>query len=142
MLTSLSLFCAVVAAAYSMTSSVGSPDLYLPIFRFDGSQSEFCYPDYPSSQNDNTCVQILNENAPVFYEVDSCNGETVYTYWLWYGWQRMCIGVFDDGHGNDWEQVSVYVDSKNAEVLRVIFYQHKGYYTRGHENLNRKVTDQ
>ena len=117
---------ALVATAYS------NPDRYIPIFRFDRSQSEFCYPDYPSSQNDNRCVKNLDQNAPVFYEVDTCNGQTVYTYWLWYGWQRPCIRFFDDGHGNDWEHVSVYVNPKTKKVAQVVFYQHRGYYTRGY----------
>ena len=124
MLIILSLF-ALVSVAYS------NPSRYLPVFRFDGSQSEFCYPDYPTSQNNNRCVKTLNRNAPVFYEIDTCNGQTVYTYWLWYGWQRPCIRVFDDGHGNDWERVSVHVNSRDQKITQVVFYQHRGYYTRG-----------
>ena len=123
--TFLSVF-ALVATAYS------NPERYLPIFKFDPSQSEFCYPDYPSSQNDNRCVKNLNQNAPVFCEVDTCNGQTVYTYWLWYGWQRPCIRHFDKGHGNDWERISVYVNPKTKKLAQVVFYQHSGYYTRGY----------
>ena len=119
---------AIMGAVYSAPSV--DENRYLPIFRFDGSQRDFCYPDFPSSQNDNKCVNSLNQNAPVFYEVDTCDGQTVYTYWLWYGWQRPCIGVFDDGHGNDWEHVSVYINPSNGQVSKVIFYQHKGFYTR------------
>ena len=122
----VSVFALVATPAYS------SPDRYLPIFRFDRDQRNFCYPDYPTSQNDNRCVNDLNPNAPVFYEVDTCgNGQTVYTYWLWYGWQRPCIRFFDDGHGNDWEHISVYVNPDTKKVTQVVFYQHAGWYTRG-----------
>ena len=58
---------AIMGAVYSAPSV--DENRYLPIFRFDGSQRDFCYPDFPSSQNDNKCVNSLNQNAPVFYEV-------------------------------------------------------------------------
>ena len=103
---------------------------YLPIFKFDGSQSEYCYPDWPSSQNDNRCLTYLNRNAPVFCQVDTCEGYTVYTFWLWYGQQKEYIIFFDDGHGNDWEHVSVYVNKNNGQVAKVVFHQHDGHYTR------------
>lgn len=105
---------------------------YLPIFRFDGSASEYCYPDWPSSQNDGRCVTSLNQNAPVFYQVNTCDGQMVYTYWLWYGLQRPCITPFDEGHGDDWEHVSVYVNPgiSNGQVSKVVFHQHSGHYTR------------
>ena len=102
---------------------------YIPIYKFDGASSEYCYPDWPSSQNDNQCVTNFNPNAPVFYEVETCNGQTVYTYWLWYGLQKPCI--FNQGtHGNDWEHVSVYVNPSNGLVSKVVYHQHGGHYTR------------
>ena len=58
----------------------------------------------------------------------TCDGYTVYTYWLWYGKQKPCISYFDSGHGNDWERVSVYV--KQKRVKKVVFHQHSGHYTR------------
>ena len=103
---------------------------YLPIYKFDGASSKYCYPDTPSSQNDNKCVKTLNSNAPVYYEVDTCDGQTVYTYWLWYGKQKPCIAIFDSGHGNDWEHVSVYVNPSDGKVSKVVFHQHGGHYTR------------
>ena len=102
---------------------------YIPIYKFDGASSEYCYPDWPSSHNDNNCVTTFNSTAPVFYEVDTCDGQTVYTYWLWYGLQKPCI--FNQGtHGNDWEHVSVYVNPSNGLVSKVVFHQHGGHYTR------------
>ena len=106
-----------------------NPNNYIPIFKFDGASSDYCYPDWPSSQNDNGCVTSLNPNAPVFYEVDTCDGQTVYTYWLWYGLQKPCI--FNQGtHGDDWEHVSVYVNPSNGQVSKVVYHQHGGHYTR------------
>ena len=102
---------------------------YIPIYKFDGASSDYCYPDRPSSQHDNQCVTTFNPNVPVFYEVDTCNGQTVYTYWLWYGFQQPCI--FNQGtHGNDWEHVSVYVNPSNGLASKVVFHQHNGHYTR------------
>ena len=108
---------------------MGDESSYVPIFKFDGSASEYCFPDTPSAANDNQCVESLDENAPVYYRVDTCNGQTVYTYYLWYGTQMPCIKYFDEGHGNDWEHVSVYVDSSST-VSKVVFHQHGGHYTR------------
>ena len=88
--TFLSVF-ALVATAYS------NPEQYLPIFKFDRSQSEFCYPDYPSSQNNSRCVKNLNQNAPVFYEVDTCNGQTVYTYWLGMAGKDLVYAILTKG---------------------------------------------
>lgn len=102
---------------------------YIPIYKFDGASSEYCYPDWPSAQNDNKCVKSLNANAPVFYEVDTCDGQTVYSYWLWYGLQKPCL--FNEGtHGDDWEHVSVYVNPSNGLVSKVVYHQHGGHYTR------------
>ena len=102
---------------------------YIPIYRFDGSASEYCYPDWPSVDNDYTCVKNLNPNAPVFYQVSTCDGQTVYTYWLWYGLQKPCI--FNQGtHGDDWEHVSVYVNPSDGLVSKVVYHQHGGHYTR------------
>ena len=111
--------------AYIMTDQSN----YIPIFKLDGSSSEYCYPDWPSSQNDNQCVTSFNPNAPVFYEVDTCNGQTVYTYWLWYGLQKPCI-LNQGTHGDDWEHVSVYVNPSNGLVTKVVYHQHSGHYTR------------
>ena len=72
----------------------------------------------------------LNPNSQVFYQFDYCDGFTVYTHWLWYGRQEKCIDVFDDGHGNDWERISVYVNRSNGQVAKVVFHQHDGHYTR------------
>ena len=103
---------------------------YLPIYKFD--RANRCYPDWPSSQNDNKCLDHLNPNSPVFCQLDYCEGFTVYTYWLWYGRQEKCIDVFDDGHGNDWERISIYVNRNNRQVAKVaiVFHQHDGHYTR------------
>ena len=109
---------------------MSGPSTYLPIFKFDRAADDNCYPDQPSSENDNKCVQTLNKHAPVYYEVDTCEGQTVYSYWLWYGLQKPCIAVFDEGHGNDWEHVSVYVNPSNGQVNKVVFHQHGGHYTR------------
>ena len=104
---------------------------YVPVYKFDNSSSEYCYPDSPSSENDFVCVTTLNPNAPVFYEVDNCDGLMVYTYWLWYGRQKTCIvDAVYSGHGNDWEDVSVYVNPRNGKVVKVVYHQHNGYYTR------------
>ena len=108
--------------------SLGDANLYRPIYKFDGSSSSYCYPDYPSSKNDGRCITHLNQKAPVYVQVNKCSGYTVYTYWLWYGKQKPCIAVFDKGHGNDWERVSVYV--KQSSVKKVLFHQHGGHYTR------------
>ena len=109
---------------------------YIPIYKFDGSASEYCYPDWPSAERDCTdrdpdcdCMTSLDPNAPVFYQVSTCDGQTVYTYWLWYGLQKPCI--FDEGrHGNDWEHVSVYVNPSDGLVSKVVYHQHGGHYTR------------
>ena len=117
-------------ASEDMVQIMSAPSTYLPIFKFDLAESKYCYPDQPSSQNDNRCVKTLNPNAPVFYEEDKCDGQTVYSYWLWYGLQKPCIKLFDKGHGNDWEHVSVYVNPSNGQVSKVVFHQHGGHYTR------------
>ena len=100
---------------------------YLPIFKFDRAGE--CYPDWPSQENDNTCVINLNVDGPVFVQQDTCGAYTVYTYWLWYGKQEACIEYFDEGHGNDWEHVSVFVNS-DGTVASIVFHQHSGHYTR------------
>jgi hypothetical protein len=55
-----------------------------------------------------------------------------YTYWLWYGFHEKCIDVFDDGHCNDWEHISVYANRNNGQVAMIVFHQHDGHYTRRH----------
>ena len=112
---------------------------YVPIYKFDGSSSDYCYPDWPSSENDYVCVNTLNPNAPVFFEVDTCDGLTVYTYWLWYGRQKTCIiDAIYGGHGNDWEDVSVHVNPNDGKVVKVVYHQHNGYYTRRHGTYEAK----
>ena len=113
-----------------------NPSNYIPIYRFDGASGGFCYPDYPSSQNDGKC-KGKNEGAPVFYQEETCGGQTVYTYWLWYGWQKPCIGN-TGSHGNDWEHISVYVNPSNGQVSKVVFYQHTGHYTRRRDEFERR----
>ena len=113
-----------------------NPNDYTPIYRFDGASGSYCYPDYPSSQNDGKC-KGLNKGAPVFYQEETCGDQTVYTYWLWYGWQKPCIGN-TGSHGNDWEHVSVYVNPSNRQVSKVVFYQHTGRYTRRRGTFERK----
>ena len=100
---------------------------YLPIYKFDRGGE--CYPDWPSQENDNTCVKNLNADGPVFVRQETCGAYTVYSYWLWYGKQKPCIDFFDEGHGNDWEHVSVHVNS-DGTVASVVFHQHNGHYTR------------
>ena len=119
-----------VAADFAPLVQVGVSNeyRYLPIFKFDGSAQDYCYPGWPSKQNDEKCNKNFDPSAPVFFQLDYCDGYTIYTYWLWYGLQRACI--FNAGrHGNDWEHVSVYVD-KNGQVAKVVFFQHNGHYTR------------
>ena len=52
--------------------------------------------EYVTSHLHKTITNVVNQSAPVFYEINTCSRQTVYTYWLWYGWQQPCIGVFDD----------------------------------------------
>ena len=113
-----------------------NPNDYIPIYRFDRESGGYCYPDYPSSQNNGKC-KGLNREAPVFYREETCGGETVYTYWLWYGWQKPCFKNLGS-HGNDWEHVSVYVNPSTRQVSRVVFYQHTGYYTRRRGEFERR----
>ena len=121
---------AAAAAADAAAAANAPPEnRYRPIYKFDGASGGFCYPDYPSSSNDGTCRTTLDQRAPVFVRVDTCGDDTVYTYWLWYGLQQPCIaGPADNGHGNDWERVSVFV--RNSQVQKVLFHQHSGQYTR------------
>ena len=100
---------------------------YLPIFKFDGSAQDYCYPGWPSKQNDEKCNKNFNPNAPVFCQMDYCGRYIVYTYWLWYGLQQACTFNFGR-HGDDWEHVSVYV--RNGRADKVVFHQHNGHYTR------------
>ena len=110
---------------------------YIPIYKFDGSASDYCYPDWPSAGNDNNCITSFDPNAPVFYQVSNCDGQTVYTYWLWYGLQKPCI--FNQGtHGNDWEHVSVYVNPSDGLVSKVVYHQHGGHYTRRRDKYERE----
>jgi len=119
----------IASLAVVHCQDLGDANRYRPIYKFDGASGGYCYPDYPSSSNDGTCHTTLNQRAPVFVRVDTCGGDTVYTYYLWYGKQQPCIaGPADDGHGNDWERVSVFV--KNNQVQKVLFHQHSGQYTR------------
>ena len=55
MASSLDLFRAMV-----YVQSLGDAHLYRPIYKFDRSSSEYCYPDYPSSANDGRCIRVLN----------------------------------------------------------------------------------
>lgn len=100
---------------------------YAPVYYFDGSSSKYCYPDLPSSSNNNKCRSTFRSKTISFVEFDKCGSFKVYTYWLWYGRQKGCIS-FDKGHGDDWEHVSVFV--KQRKVRKVIYYQHSGHYTR------------
>lgn len=100
---------------------------FQPIFLFDSKAPEYCLPDWASSSTNGICRTSFHPNMPVYVETGSCGGETVYTFWLWYGWQKPCI--FNEGsHDDDWEHVSVFVS--NGRVTKVKYYQHKGHYTR------------
>lgn len=133
------MFALVLCPGVVLGNSGLDPQAYSPIWKFDQSASEYCFPDYPSAVNDGRCQHRLDVSAPVFYQVDSCGDHTVFTYWLWYGKQKPCVAVFDDGHGNDWEHVSVYVKPSTKQVELVVFYQHAGRYTvlpGGYEQVN------
>ena len=127
-----------VRAASTAKVTALNPSNYIPVYRFDGASGGFCYPDYPSSQNDGQCKGI-NHGAPVFYKEETCGSQKVYIYWLWYGWQKPCFKKFNIGsHGNDWEHVSVYVNPSNGQVSKVIFHQHNGHYTRRRGEFERR----
>ena len=100
---------------------------FKPIFRFDGKSESFCYPDYPTTGNNNKCHSSLSSSSPAFVQSTICGSYKVYSFFLWYGKQKGCI-IFDKGHGNDWEGVSVFV--KSGRVQKVKYYQHNGFYTR------------
>lgn len=127
----IKLFCARIY--YKSTTTAPSKNFvsdsarFAPVYFFDGKGPENCLPDWPSDTNDNTCRTSFLSNTPVFVEYDICDTFEVYTFWLWYGQQKECI-VFEGGHGNDWEHVSVFVTG--GSVQKVIFYQHSGWYTR------------
>jgi len=79
----------------------------------------FCYLDYPSST-------ILNQTAPVLSAlthvvIPLTNFDMVDN-------SHALNGPADDGCGNDWEYVSVFV--RNNQVQKVLFHQHSGQYTR------------
>ncbi len=118
--------CSMASVCFALNTNEANK--YRPIYKFDGSASSYCYPDYPSQANDGRCVTSMNSRSPVYVQQSACGSYTVYTYYLWYGKQKGCIAVFDKGHGNDWERVSVYV--QNGQAKKVIFHQHSGHYTR------------
>ena len=107
-------------------------ETYKPIYKFDGKASEDCYPDWAKEEWNDYCEKTLYQHVPIYYQTNTCSGTTVYTYWLWYGWQNNC-DCCSGSHDNDWEHVSVYVE--NNQVQKVVFFQHKGWYTRSRGNF-------
>ena len=57
------------AISEHMVQIMSDENAYKPIFRFDGAADDYCYPDWPSSQNDGRCLTNFNNTAPVFFEV-------------------------------------------------------------------------
>ena len=110
-----------------VTVAESDAERYKPIFKYDGKAHENCFPDWAKSSNNGQCRSTLDSNAPIYYQMTSCSGTTVYTYWHWYGWQNKC-DCCSGAHDNDWEHISVYV--KNNQADKVIFHQHVGHYTR------------
>ena len=106
----------------SVYSQAAAAEKFKPIFKFDGQQSKNCYPDWATSANNGNCENTLHSNVPVYYQTNTCSGTTVYTYWLWYGWQNNC-DCCSGAHDDDWEHISVYV--KNDQIEKVVFFQHK-----------------
>lgn len=100
---------------------------FTPIFFFDGSAQDYCVPDIPSAQNQGKCRKDWSDQTSVYVEHTQCNGIDVYTFWLWYGWQKACFAGYGS-HDNDWEHVSLHV--RDGLVMRVTFFQHSGHYTR------------
>ena len=129
------LFAACTLGSIAFANFVQESVKFAPIYRFDGSSASFCYPDYPSSQNDGRCYGQLSDNTPSFVQKTYCHPWTVYTYWLWYGKQKQCIKFFDKGHGDDWEHVSVY--TLNGKTTGVMYFQHKGWYSRSYPHFER-----
>ncbi len=109
---------------------------YRPIYKFDSSASHFCYPDTATSGNDGRCITSLNQQSPVYTQQTTCGSYTVFSYNLWYGKQKPCIALFDKGHGNDWERVSVFV--QGGQVKKVAYHQHNGFYTRKRGTFERE----
>lgn len=101
---------------------------FAPVYFFDGNGPEYCLPDWPSSTNNNNCRTSFLENTPSFVQYNICGMDEVYTFWLWYGDQKRCIIIFDKGHDDDWEHVSVFV--RDGKVQKVTYFQHTGQYTR------------
>ena len=119
-----------VASAGWLSDSVK----FAPIYKFDGSSKDYCYPDKATKSNDGTCRKDLSSKTPSYVQYSKCDGMHVYTYWLWYGKQKDCFLSFGE-HGNDWEHVSVFV--KDDKLVKVIFYQHSGHYTRRRDKLQK-----
>lgn len=107
---------------------------YAPIYYFDGKAKDNCVPDYATSRNNGRCRKGFHSATPTYVRHNTCRGYDVYTFYLWYGWQKKCIdlGVFSGGahgqHDNDWEPVSVYV--RHGRVQHVMYHQHSHHYTR------------
>eukprot|EP01024_Parvocaulis_polyphysoides_P037400 TRINITY_DN3332_c0_g1_i10.p2 TRINITY_DN3332_c0_g1~~TRINITY_DN3332_c0_g1_i10.p2 ORF type:complete len:271 (-),score=10.18 TRINITY_DN3332_c0_g1_i10:593-1372(-) len=113
---------------FSLLSVNAQKEKFRPIYKFDTDAEQYCFPDYAKIENDFVCKTTLNQNAPVYVRKDICGCYTVYTYFLWYGLQKSCFEGIPLGHGNDWEEISVF--TRDGEVKKVVYHQHSGFYTR------------
>ncbi|KAL7566071.1 hypothetical protein ACA910_009857 [Epithemia clementina (nom. ined.)] len=101
---------------------------FAPVYFFDGKAQENCVPDNATADNNGVCRSDWHDPMPTYVEYSHCDGYEVYTFWLWYGWQKGCFAGSGGRHDNEWEHVSVFVE--NGQAQRVIYYQHTEHYTR------------
>ena len=112
--------------------NVTTPDplTWVPTFKFDRANK--CYPTEASKALNGHCSKGFDANAPVYYEGYECE-HNLYrlNYWLFYGWQSECVGVWGS-HDNDWEHVNINFKKSDQHYIvdSIMYSQHSGWYTR------------
>jgi hypothetical protein len=121
---------------------------FAPLLRFDQVQGsdEKCFPGdaaaYYEARKAGSRARICNTDAgsiergevPIYYEYQECGPEhAVIMYWFFYGYQDTCTGDLGS-HDADWERVAVKLWRGRLE--RVLYFQHKGSYTRQGRELS------
>lgn len=120
---------------------------FAPVLKFDKKQAEKnkCFPSDPGpywdARKSGDKSLICNESPdtleggqiPIYYEYQDCSADsTVIMYWFFYGFQDTCSPGLGSHHA-DWERVAVRIT--NGKLERVMYYQHKGHYTKTGKNI-------
>lgn len=117
-------------------------ETFAPLLRFDSKQGDKnkCFPSdagqYYEKRRRGEKGRVCNTDydsiergdVPVYYQYAACGDDQYVSYWFFYGWQDTC-SPGEGEHPADWERVVVKIRPGNTRD-RVMFFQHKGQYTK------------